>query len=150
MQKDQILSYVPQQKPFRFIDEIIEVDRQHIVSRYTFKHDEFFYAGHFPNDPVTPGVILIEAMAQTGVVSLGLYLTSLDLPEKDLVKYTTLFTDSQVEFFLPVYPGQTVTIKGEVVFWRRMKLRSKVSMYLDDGRLVAEGVVSGMGVQRGK
>ncbi|MEO1575848.1 MAG: beta-hydroxyacyl-ACP dehydratase, partial [Pseudomonadota bacterium] len=60
MTLDELLQAVPQQAPFRFIDTIVEVDDDHIVGRYTFRPDEFFYAGHFPGQPVTPGVILIE------------------------------------------------------------------------------------------
>ncbi len=148
MGPSKILDYIPQQAPFRYIDDIVELSEDYIVGRYTFKKDEYFYQGHFPGDPVTPGVILIEAMAQTGVVALGLYLTSLKVSEDELRKWTTFFTDCQMDFYLPVLPGQTVTIKGEKEFYRRMKLRSKVRMYLDNGDLVAEGTVSGMGVKR--
>ena len=69
-----ILNNVPQQYPFRFIDEILELDDEHIVGAYRFREDEYFYQGHFPGQPITPGVILIETMAQTGVVAFGLYL----------------------------------------------------------------------------
>ena len=58
----QILELLPQQHPFRFVDEILEVDEQRISGRYTFRHDEFFYSGHFPGRPITPGVILLESM----------------------------------------------------------------------------------------
>lgn len=150
MEPSRILDYLPQQKPFRFLDEIVELSEDYIIGRYTFKEDEYFYQGHFPGDPVTPGVILTEAMAQTGVVALGLYLTSLKVGQEELSSWTTFFTDCQMDFYLPVLPGQTVTIKGEKVFYRRMKLRSSVRMYLDNGDLVAEGTVSGMGVKREK
>jgi len=145
-----ILNLLPQQKPFRFLDQIIELDDNHIVGQYTFKLDEYFYQGHFPGDPVTPGVILTEAMAQTGVVALGLYLTSKIVPPEQVSSWTTFFTDCQMEYYKPVFPGQTVVIKGEKIFWRKMKLKSSVRMYLENGDLVAEGTVSGMGVQRGK
>ena len=68
-----LLELLPQQEPFRFVDEILEVDADHIVARYTFRRDADFYRGHFPGNPITPGVLLIEAMAQTGVVALGIH-----------------------------------------------------------------------------
>ena len=54
---EEVLAMVPQQEPFRFIDEIVELDDDHIVATYTFREDQDFYRGHFPGNPVTPGVI---------------------------------------------------------------------------------------------
>lgn len=122
---EMILSYLPQQKPFRFLDEIIEVDEEHIVGRYTFKEDEYFYEGHFPGNPVTPGVILTESMAQVGIVSLAIYLTALKYGEHSLKKWQTFFTDNNIDYHQPVFPGETVTIKAKKIFWRRMKIRSR-------------------------
>ena len=74
--KEDILELVPQQPPFRFIDDIIELSDDGIVSSYKFKPDETFYTGQFPGNPITPGVILLETMAQTGVVAYGIYLAA--------------------------------------------------------------------------
>lgn len=144
----QILDLVPQQAPFRFIDNIVSVNEDGIVGQYTFKEDESFYAGHFPGQPVTPGVILLEAMAQTGVVAFGLYLLSLQLDQSELDRWLTLFSDAEVEFSRPVYPGELVTITAEKVFWRRMKLKAKVTMQNSANELVASCVISGMGVPK--
>lgn len=149
MTPEEVLTKVPQQAPFRFLDNIIELNENTITGEYTFKQDEYFYKGHFPGDPVTPGVILTEAMAQTGVVALGLYLLSLKVPEDELSSWTTFFTECEMEYYLPVLPGEKVTIKGEKVYFRRMKLKSKVRLYLANGDLAAEGTVAGVGVQRG-
>lgn len=98
---EQILSEVPQQAPFRFIDGIDEISEDHVVGHYTFKEDEFFYKGHFPGRPITPGVILIETMAQVGLVAMSLYL---QIIAEDKQKFLTLFTDCEIEFFNPVNP----------------------------------------------
>jgi 3-hydroxyacyl-[acyl-carrier-protein] dehydratase len=146
--RQQVLELVPQQRPFRFIDEILELDEQKISGKYTFRHDETFYAGHFPGKPITPGVILLESMAQVGIVAHGLYLFAVDAGAEWPVKLrncTTFFTDANVEFLSPVLPGQTVTIKAERVFWRRRKIRSVIEMYRGD-ELVARATASGMGV----
>ena len=144
---EQVLALLPQQAPFRFVDEITEVDAQHIVGKYTFKPTEFFYAGHFPGKPVTPGVILLESMCQLGVVCQGIYLVGIELPPEEHNDWLTLFSDAQVEFLQSVLPGETVTIKGKLEFWRRKKLRANVSMYLSDGTLAATCNASGIGVR---
>lgn len=140
---EQVLQQLPQQRPFRFIDEIVEMSEEHIVSRYRFREDEYFYAGHFPGDPVTPGVILIETMAQAGLVALGIFLLARENAESSL---RTLFSECSVEFYRVVPPGSRVTVQAKRIFWRRNKLRSQVEMKLEDGSLVANGFVSGMGV----
>ncbi len=142
-----ILEALPQQEPFRFVDEILEVDDEHIVAKYRFRPEADFYRGHFPGNPVTPGVILIESMAQVGVVALGIYLLSKEAPE-DVGKVITMFTDCSVDFTGVVHPGDEVLITGHKEFFRRRKLRSKVEMKLQDGTTVASGTVSGMGVTR--
>ena len=145
---EEVLALIPQQRPFRFIDRLLRLDEAGAVGEYTFRPDESFYPGHFPGDPVTPGVILIETMCQTGLVALGIYLLGLEQPKAEVAKTVTLFTDSQVEFEKVVLPGQTVRVVAEKVFWRRRKLKSNVTLSLADGTLVARGTVAGMGVHR--
>ena len=141
------LALVPQQEPFRFVDEILEVDDDHIVARYTFRPEADFYRGHFPGHPITPGVLLIEAMAQTGVVALGIYLVARERSVEEVRRVLTVFTDVSAEFTGVVRPGDTVTIRARKVFFRRMKLRAEVEMRKDDGSLVATATVAGMGIE---
>ncbi|MDE0909502.1 MAG: beta-hydroxyacyl-ACP dehydratase [Myxococcota bacterium] len=148
MSKEDVLARVPQQEPFRFIDEIVELDLEHIVARYTFREDADFYRGHFPGNPVTPGVILIEAMAQAGVVAYGIYLYAAEHSPGEVDKLLTMFTDAQVDFAGMVKPGDRVTTTARKVFFRRKKLRCEMEMKLDDGTVVCSGVLSGMGVPR--
>jgi 3-hydroxyacyl-[acyl-carrier-protein] dehydratase len=142
-----LLELLPQQEPFRFVDEIVEVDEEHIVSRYTFRPEADFYRGHFPGNPITPGVLLIEAMAQTGVVALGIYLVARARGVEEVRRVLTVFTDVSAEFSGVVRPGDTVTINARKVFFRRMKLRAEVEMHRADGSLVASATVAGMGVE---
>jgi 3-hydroxyacyl-[acyl-carrier-protein] dehydratase len=144
-----LLELLPQQEPFRFVDEIVEVDEEHIVARYTFRPDAHFYRGHFPGNPITPGVLLIESMAQTGVVALGIYLVASEKGVEEVSKVLTVFTDVTAEFSGVVRPGDTVTINARKVFFRRMKLRAEVEMRTADGSLVASATVAGMGVDAG-
>ena len=148
MTPEEVLARIPQQEPFRFIDEILELSDSHIVAAYTFRPDLVFYRGHFPGHPITPGVILIESMAQAGVVALGIHLVTLTLGPEEAEKYTTLFTDAQIEFSGIVPPGSRVIATGRKVFFRRLKLRSEVEMRLENGPVVCSGTISGMGVPR--
>ena len=148
MSKEDVLARVPQQDPFRFIDEIVELDLEHIVARYTFREDADFYRGHFPGNAVTPGVILVEAMAQAGVVAYGIYLYAAEHSPGEVDKLLTMFTDAQVDFAGMVKPGDRVTTTARKVFFRRKKLRCEMEMTLDDGTVVCSGVLSGMGVPR--
>jgi 3-hydroxyacyl-[acyl-carrier-protein] dehydratase len=146
--KDQVLTLIPQQRPFRFVDRLLRLDDLGAVGEYTFRPDETFYPGHFPGNPVTPGVILTETMCQTGIVALGIYLLGLELPAEEVAKMVTLLTETQVEFEKMVRPNDTVRVSAEKVFWRRRKLKSNVVLTLADGTHVARGSVAGMGVMR--
>ena len=148
LRPEEVLALVPQQPPFRFIDEIIELDPQHIVAQYVFPEDADFYRGHFPGRPITPGVILIEAMAQAGVVAFGIYLYALEFSAQEVESMLTVFTDASVDFSGQVLPGDRVTTTGRLKFFRRKKLKAEVEMRLDDGTVVCSGELSGMGVPR--
>lgn len=145
---ERVLELIPQAEPFRFVDEILEVDENHITARYRFPPDADFYRGHFPGNPVTPGVILLESMAQVSVVALGIYLFALEGGEEEVHRRIALFTDADVEFGGLVKPGDRVTVRARKKFFRRMKIRSEAEMHLDDGTLVCSGTISGMGVER--
>jgi 3-hydroxyacyl-[acyl-carrier-protein] dehydratase len=93
-------------------------------------------------------VILVESMAQAGVVALGIFLLQEKVGAAESAKYTTLFSDANVEFSGVVDPGTRVITTGRVIFFRRMKLRASVEMTREDGTLVCSGTLSGMGVPK--
>ena len=71
----EILAKMPYSRPFLFVDEFSEITEHGAKGSYSFRKDEYFYQGHFPENPVTPGVIMTETMAQIGLVGLGMFLT---------------------------------------------------------------------------
>ena len=74
--KEEILAVMPQQPPFLFIDEA-EISEDNIYAKYKIKEDEVFFKGHFKNNPVFPGTLMLETLGQLGV----LYLLTSDNPE---------------------------------------------------------------------
>ena len=147
----EVLDLVPQQAPFRFIDEIISLDEEQIVGAYRFREDEYFYRGHFPGRPITPGVILIEAMAQVGVVAFGIYLLACQKnirPGQMNVPLSLFSLADNVEFKGIVAPGERVIIKGEKIYFRKNTIKADVSMERESGEIVCLGNLAGMGVDR--
>ncbi len=136
-----ILSFLPQQAPFRFFDEVIEVEEEKIIGAYTFRKDEYFYAGHFPSQAITPGVILIECMAQIGLLGLGIY-HMIQAGGNELPPFA--FSSSEVDFLNPVYPGERVRVSAEKVYFRLGKLKVKAQMVKADGDIAAQGQLAGI------
>ena len=148
--RERVLGMVPQQHPFRFIEDILELDDQHVVGVYRFQKNEYFYRGHFPGLPITPGVILIETMAQTGVVAFGLYLATIAGKGKNgYSDNVTLFTLAEnVEFTGVVSPGELVVITGRKIYFRGNQIKVAVSMTRPNGEEVCSGILAGKGVPR--
>ncbi|MRR15208.1 MAG: beta-hydroxyacyl-ACP dehydratase [Deltaproteobacteria bacterium] len=147
----EVLALVPQQKPFRFIDEIIRLDEDEIVGAYRFREDEFFYPGHFPGRPITPGVILVESMAQIGVVAYGMYLLACqrNVRPSEMNGPLSLFSLAEdIEFKGIVRPGERVIVRGKKIYMRKGALKVDVSMERENGEVVCAGKLAGMGVER--
>lgn len=142
--REEILAAVPQAEPFRFIDEILSLDENEITATHRFREDADFYRGHFPGNPVTPGVLLVEAMAQAGLVAHAIYLLGDD--EREVMP---LFTEANVEFLGKVDPGEKVLIHGRKKYFRMGKLSSEVEMRrASDDSIVCRGTLAGLAVAR--
>ena len=107
MSREEILAAIPHRPPFLLVDEIVERDETHIVCRKTFSGDEYFYAGHYPDFPITPGVLLCEAAMQAGAVLLAPLMA-----DGDGVPVATRMND--VRFKRMVRPGETITMEVEL------------------------------------
>jgi len=140
MNTSEILGLLPYQKPFLFVDELLEVDENGARGTYTFSEDEYFYRGHFRDHPVTPGVILTETMAQIGLVCLGLYLVASMGEEANGMAMSS----NEISFYLPVYPGEKVTVQSKKDYFRFNKLKCQVEMRNEADQLVCKGYIAGM------
>lgn len=138
MTKQEIIAKLPYSKPFLFVDEIISIDENKVEGNYTYSAELDFYKGHFKNNPVTPGVILTETMAQIGLVCLGIYLN-----EGKEIKNIG-FTSSEVEFLKPVFPNETVKVISEKIYYRFGKLKCNVKMFNEKNEIVCTGIMAGM------
>ena len=136
-----ILEKLPYSKPFLFVDELISISDNGVEGTYRFKEDEHFYEGHFKENPVTPGVILTECMAQIGLVCMGIFLFSEKEPKENP---QFALVSSQVDFLLPVYPGDIVKVISEKEYFRFGKLKCKVKMLNASDELICQGIISGM------
>lgn len=140
MTKEDIISSLPYAKPFLFVDDISHIDENGVEGSYTFDENLDFYKGHFKNNPVTPGVILTEVMAQIGVVCLGIYLLNNEFTKNSVIALTS----SEIEFLKPVYPNEKVTVISEKVFFRFGKLKCQVKMINESGATVCQGTIAGI------
>ncbi|MFG4003146.1 hydroxymyristoyl-ACP dehydratase [Flavobacterium aquidurense] len=140
MELNNIIAQLPYSKPFLFVDELLQVDENGITGTYTYKEDLDFYKGHFKDNPVTPGVILTETMAQIGMVCLGIFL----LKEKFNKDTVVAFTSADMQFLKAVYPNEKVTVTSQKLFFRFGKLKCDVVMKNEAGQEVCKGILSGM------
>lgn len=136
-----ILEHLPYERPFLFVDDLIHISDSEIEGHYTYRADEFFYTGHFKGNPVTPGVILLETMAQIALVSHVIHLAknSLNQPVKLMA-----FTSAQVNFLKPVFPSQKVIVRGKLIYFRMGKIKSEVTLLDATGEIACSGTLSGM------
>lgn len=140
MNTAEILEKLPYSTPFLFVDDLVSVDENGVNGTFTFKEDLDFYKGHFKNNPITPGVILTETMAQIGLVCLGIFLVGKDLTEESQIGLTS----TDIEFLKPVFPGEKVTVISEKIYFRFNKLKCKVKMLNEQSEIVCEGTIAGI------
>jgi 3-hydroxyacyl-[acyl-carrier-protein] dehydratase len=143
---EDILNHLPYKSSFRFVDNITELDEDGVKGDYTLRADSFFYEDHFVGNPVTPGVIITEIMAQIGLVVLGVFLISTDSSFNGNTNEAMfpLFTSTEISFHKMVLPGEKVTVISKKQYFRFGKLKCYVEMFDSSGDLIAKGMFSGI------
>ena len=102
-----VTDLIPHRPPFLFVDEIVSESADGLVARRTWRSDEEFYRGHYPESPITPGVLLCEAVFQTG----ALFLARSMHPAGAGSGVPLLVKIGDVRFRNPVYPGETTVVE---------------------------------------
>jgi beta-hydroxyacyl-ACP dehydratase FabZ len=132
MEVEKILELLPHRYPFLLVDRVLEVQgTQKIVGLKNVTFNEPFFQGHFPGHPVMPGVLIIEAMAQTG----GLLLME-QIPDR-ASKVVYFMALDNVKFRKPVVPGDQLRMEVEMLQFRGKVARMKGTA-LVDGKVAAE------------
>jgi 3-hydroxyacyl-[acyl-carrier-protein] dehydratase len=131
-----ILKILPHRYPFLLIDRVTDLERKkRIVALKNVTFNEPFFQGHFPNQPIMPGVLIVEAIAQAG----GALLLR-EIPNRDelLMVFTGI---ERARFRRPVVPGDQLRIEVEVLAWRMTAARLEGKAYVGD-KVAAEAVVT--------
>lgn len=140
----EIQKLLPHRFPFLMIDRVVEMERyKRIVAIKNVTINEAHFQGHFPAHPVMPGVLILEAFAQTG----GLLLLQ-EIPDREN-KFWYLASMSDVKFRKPVVPGDQVRIEVDVLVWKGdlVKIQAKAKV---DGNLATEATMLCVMVDRDK
>lgn len=107
LETKELWDILPHRYPFLLVDRIIDwdVEKGYIVGQKNVTINEFYFQGHFPDAPIMPGVLILEALAQTAGVLIHL--------KGELERIAVLLTVNNAKFRNPVKPGDTLTLKGE-------------------------------------
>lgn len=140
MDINQIQAILPHRYPFLLIDRVVEMERKkRIVAIKNVTINEPFFAGHFPNFPIMPGVLIVEAMAQAGGAML---LTEVEDRASKLIVFTGI---EKARFRRPVVPGDQLRIEVVMLSWKEGASRIAVRMEgkaFVNGKVVCDGTVS--------
>jgi len=142
IEREEIKNYIPHRDPFLFVDKVIELEKgSRIVAHRTFEPQEEFFKGHFPGNPIVPGVIIVEALAQAGGVLV--YYSFTEELEADGLTGAYLAGLEKVRFRQIVKPGDLIKLDVSIQRKRSRLIRFKATAFVDDTKAAeAEIIVS--------
>ena len=138
LQKEEIKELIPHREPFLFVDSCKVIKPgEHGISQRLFTKDEYFFKGHFPNQPIVPGVIIVEAMAQTAGIVVSYKL-------KEFKEKSVLFMSvNKAKFRKPIFPNEKVSFEVNFVNSVRDVYKFEGTCYKEEVK-VCEAVFSAM------
>ena len=127
---NEIQKYIPHRYPFLLVDKIISfIPNKSAVGIKNVTMNEYFFQGHFPDEPIMPGVLQIEALAQTACVLVSKSLRDADTAPKDMgILFTTI---EKVKFKKPVVPGDVLELHVKII-------KNKLSIYVIDAYITVD------------
>ncbi|MCL2556438.1 MAG: beta-hydroxyacyl-ACP dehydratase [Firmicutes bacterium] len=133
MDRKTIQNYLPHRGRMLLLDDSVIIDEKTCIGHYTVKGDEYFLDGHFPDNPIVPGVILCEMMAQNSCLLLSAG------QENNIIKKAFLVKMEKVKFSKPAVPNDTLTLKTTLV--------NKIGAfyYVVDGQVLVEDKIIASG-----
>ena len=137
MDVKQIQEILPHRYPFLLVDRVLEMEEgKRIVASKAVTMNEYFFQGHFPQEPVMPGVLIMEALAQTGAIAV----LSMEQNKGKIAYFGGM---NKVKFRNKVVPGDVLTLEMEIIYLKSRAGVGKGTAYVD-GKKVAEGELTFM------
>lgn len=129
---EEILDILPHRYPFLLVDKVVEFKEEKVIAVKNVTYNENFFQGHYPEKPIMPGVLIIEALAQTGGF---LMLNSSDLDDDSIPYFAGI---DKAKFRKPVQPGDQLKLVCEVIKLKGRVAKVKAKAFVGED-LVAEG-----------